>query len=177
MRRLSLTAGLLGVLPLALGACFSYAPVDSQAPAPEGQFVALRITDRGRVGLNDRFGDGVREIAGRVVRQDGTDLVLSVDHMTNVDGETTRWAGDTTRVSRDYVGRMTERRFSPARTSAVVVAAAAAIYVMSVNGLVGGGSDKENTDDPDEGKAKIRSVGHPRLSHDIRIPLWRIWIR
>jgi hypothetical protein len=179
MQRRSTTVRLRAAVlaSLAAQACYSYAPVDSQSPAPAGQYVALRISDRGRVGLNDRFGEGVREIAGRVVQQEGNDLVLSVDHISNLEGAVTRWAGDTTRVNRDYVGYMTARRFSAAKTSLIAVAAAAGIYVMSVNGLIGGGRDIEKSDDPNEGKAKNLLPGRPRVSHDIRVPLWRIWIR
>ena len=91
MQRRTLPVRLVAALSVTLisAACYSYAPVDSQSPAPAGQYVALRISDRGRVGLNDRFGEGVREITGRVVLQDANDLMLSVDHVTNVDGEVT----------------------------------------------------------------------------------------
>ena len=92
-------------------------------------------------------------------------------------GETTRWAGEETRVNRDYVGTMTQRRFSAARTSLVAVAAGAAIYVMAANGLIGGGQDVQNNDDPNAGKQSNRVPVHPRLSHDIRVPLWRTFIR
>jgi hypothetical protein len=170
----SLTTFLL--LPVLLGACYSYAPVDTQAP-PAGGYVALRITDRGRVGLNDRFGEGVREISGRVVQMDANDVVLSVDHVRNLEGETTRWAGEETRVNREYVGFMTQRRFSAARTSLIALAAGAAIYVMASNGLIGGGQDVQNDDDPNAGKQSSRMPLRPRLSHDIRVPLWRTWIR
>jgi hypothetical protein len=178
MRRLSLLAGVPAVLSLMLAGCYSYAPVDSQAPAPTGGYVELRISDRGRVGLTDRFGEGVREISGRVVNQEGNDLVLSVDRISNVDGEITRWAGDTTRVNRDYVGVMTARQFSVGKTSVAAAIVAAGIYAMAVNGLIGGGHDVENNDDPNAGKATVRlPAARPRLSHDIRVPLWRIWIR
>jgi hypothetical protein len=162
---------------LLLTACYSYAPVDSQAPAPAGGYVALSITDRGRVGLNERFGEGVREISGRVVQQDASDLVLSVDQVRNLEGETTRWSGEETRVNREYVGFITERRFSAARTSLIAVGVGAAIYAMAVNGLIGGGQDVQNDDDPNAGKASNRAPLRPRLSHDIRVPLWRIWVR
>jgi hypothetical protein len=165
------------MLLLAATACYSYAPVDSQAPAPAGGYVALSITDRGRVGLNERFGEGVREISGRVVEQNANDLVLSVDHVRNLEGETTRWAGEETRVNRDYVGFITQRRFSAARTSLVAVGVGAAIYAMAVNGLIGGGQDVQNDDDPNAGKASNRVPRRPGLSHDIRVPLWRIWVR
>lgn len=164
------------VLPLLAAACYSYAPVDSQAPTPAGQYVALRITDRGRVGLNERFGEGIREITGRVVQQDGSDLVMSVDHVSNVEGETTRWAGDTTRISRDYVGFITQRRFSAARSSVLAAGAAVAIYAMAANGVIGGGHDKDAPDDPG-GKLTSRIPVRHGLSHDIRVPLWRIWVR
>jgi len=160
-----------------LAGCYSYAPVDSQSPAPPGGYVALNITDRGRVGLNERFGEGVRQISGRVVSLNANDLVLSVDQVRNLEGETTRWSGEETRVSREYVGFITERRFSAARTSLVAAGIGAAIYAMAVNGLIGGGQDVQNNDDPNAGKASNRAPLRPRLSHDIRVPLWRIWVR
>jgi hypothetical protein len=119
----------------------------------------------------------VREISGRVVQQEGNDLVLSVDQVRNLEGETTRWAGEETRLNRDYVGFMTQRRFSAARTSLIAVAAGAANYDMAANGLIGGGQDVQNNDDPNAGKQSSRVPLRPRLTHDIRVPLWRTWIR
>lgn len=168
---------LLSLLLAGAGGCYSYAPVDSRAAAPTGGYIALNITDRGRVGLNDRFGEGVREISGRVLEQNANDLVLSVEQVRNLDGETTRWSGEETRVNRDYVGYISQRRFSAARTSLVAAAAGVAIYAMAVNGLIGGGQDVQDDSDPNAGKASNRAPLRPRLSHDIRVPLWRIWVR
>ena len=66
---------------------------------------------------------------------------------------------------------MTARKFSAARSSVFAVGAAAAIYVMAVNGLIGGGHDVEDNTDPNDGKAKSRvPTIRSRLSHDIRVP-------
>jgi hypothetical protein len=170
------SSGCAAVLAMAAG-CYTYAPVDSAAPAPAGQYVSLRITDQGRVGLDNRFGEGVRRITGRVVEQDGNDVVVSVDHVSNLDGETIRWAGDTTRVQRSYIGYIEQRKLSAGRTSLIAATAIGAIYAMTASGLVGGGRESQSIDDPNDGKAKDRAGARPRFSHDIRVPLWRIWIR
>ena len=68
-------------------ACYEYVPIASAAP-PVGQLVELQVTDRGRVGLGDRFGPGVQFIMGRLVSEQGNDLVISVGSVKNIDGET-----------------------------------------------------------------------------------------
>src|SRR4051812_11655027 len=90
---------LAAALP-ALHACYEYVPVVADAP-PVGQIVALQVTDRGRVELGDRFGPGVREIDARLISQQGNDLVLSVNRVTNIAGEHSPWSGDTTRLNRE----------------------------------------------------------------------------
>src|SRR5689334_9876890 len=95
MRIIALLAALVPVLP----ACYTYVPVAGPEAAPQaGRYVALQITDRGRVGLGPRFGSGVRQISGTVVTQQGGDLVLSVDQVSNIDGELNRWSGDTAKI-------------------------------------------------------------------------------
>jgi hypothetical protein len=65
--------------------------------------VELQVSDRGRVGLGDRFGPGVQLITGRLVSEQGNDLVVSVTSVKNIDGETTQWSRDTTRVDKSFI--------------------------------------------------------------------------
>ena len=164
----------LAIVTPALQACYTYVPVNSQAAAPaSGHYVELEITDRGRVGLGERFGAGVRQISGTLVTQQGGDLVLSVDRISNIDGAMDRWSGDTTRIDRDFVGRMTERRVSAGRTALLAVAAAAAIYATASSGLLGGG--KDSNDEPTGPINQSNRVPtRPHFSRDLQFRLWRI---
>lgn len=167
---------ILAVLSPAVQACYSYMPIDSQAPTlPSGRYVEMQITDRGRVGLGQRFGPGVRQINGTVVGQQDNELVLSVDRITNIDGEMGRWSGDTTRIERDFIGSMTERRISTSKTVLLAAAAGAAIYATAASGLLGGGKDPG-----DEPTGPINQSNRiplrPHFSGDIQLRLWRIFV-
>jgi hypothetical protein len=164
------------ILSLALQACYSYARIDSQAAAPSGRYVELQITDRGRVGLGDRFGEGVRQISGTVVAQQANDLMLSVDRISNLDGELDRWSGDTTRIDRNFIGSMTERRFSPSRTTLLVVSAAGAIYVTMASGLLGSGRDHDDDGPTGPINQSNRIPRRPQLSRAFQLRLWRIFL-
>jgi len=170
--RLALSTALLA----AAQACYTYVPIDSQAPAASGRYVEMDITDRGRIGLGDRFGAGVRKINGTVVTQEGNAVVLAVDLVTNIDGELNRWSGDTARVNREFVGYMSERRLSTSKTALLVGAAAAVVVATTASGLIGGGSesDDEPTGPPSQSN---RIPNRPHFSRDIQFRLWRIYVR
>jgi hypothetical protein len=166
---------MLAILSLAGQACYSYAPIDSQAPTPSGRYVEMQVTDRGRVALGGRFGPGVRQINGTVVGQQNNELVLSVDRITNIDGEMGRWSGDTTRIERDFIGSMTERRISASKTALLAVAAGAAIYATAASGLLGGGKDQ--ADEPTGPINQTNRIpSHRHYSGDVQLRLWRIFV-
>jgi hypothetical protein len=158
-----------------LQACYSYARVDSPAATPSGRYVELQITDRGRVGLGERFGEGVRQISGTVVAQQANNLMLSVDRINNIDGAMDRWAGDTTQIDRDFIGSMTERRFSASRTALLVISAGGAIYVTMATGLLGSGRDRaEEPTGPINQSNRIPR--RPQISRGFQLRLWRIFV-
>lgn len=165
----------LAILSPALQACYSYVRIDSQAPAPLGRYVELQVTDRGRVGLGERFGEGIREISGTVVAQQANDLMLSVDRISNIDGALDRWSGDTTRIDRTFIGSMIERRVSPSRTALLVISVGAAIYVTTASGLLGSGRDRD-----DEASGPVnqsnRIPRHLQFSRGFQLRLWRIFL-
>jgi hypothetical protein len=169
------TISLSAILSLALQACYSYARIDSQAPAPLGRYVALEVTDRGRVGLGDRFGEGVREISGTVVAQRGDDLTLSVDRISNIDGAMDRWAGDTTRIDRNFIGSMVERRVSPSRTALLAVSVGAVVYATAASGLLGGGKDRDEEPTGPINQSN-RIPRRAQFSRGVQLRLWRIFI-
>lgn len=164
------------ILSLAVQSCYSYVAIDSQAPTlPSGRYVEMQITDRGRVGLGERFGPGIRQINGTIVGQQNNELVLSVDRITNIDGEMGRWSGDTTRIERDFIGSMTERRMSASKTALLAATAGAAIYLTAASGLLGGGKDPG-----DEPAGPINQSNRiplrPHYSGDLQLRLWRIFV-
>ena len=140
----------LAALVPSMMACYEYVPIASAAP-PVGQLVELQITDRGRVGLGDRFGPGVQFIMGRLVSEQGNDLVISVGSVKNIDGETTKWTGDTTRVDKSFIATVKGRQISTTRTALIAVAGGLAVYLMVSSKLLGafsGSSDEGDTGPP-----------------------------
>jgi hypothetical protein len=133
---------LAATLP-ALQACYEYVPIATPA-APIGKIVQLQVTDRGRVGLGDRFGPGVQEIEGRVVAEQGDSLTISVNRVTNISGESTQWNGDTTRVDRGFIALLKGKQISTARTVLLVATGVAAIYIMASTKLLGAFSSSED---------------------------------
>jgi hypothetical protein len=165
---------MLAAIVPALQACYAYVPVSSQEAAPAtGRYVELQITDRGRVGLGPRFGAGVRQMSGTLVTQQGSDLVLSVDRISNIDGEIAQWSGDTARIDRDFVATMSERRVSAGRTALLALAVGAAVYATASSGLLGGGKDKDEEPTGPINQSN-RVPPRPHFSRDLQLRLWRI---
>jgi hypothetical protein len=140
---------LAAVIPLFQG-CYEYVPIATATP-PVGQLVELQVSDRGRVGLGERFGPGVQYIMGRLVSEQGNDLVVSVGSIKNIDGETHLWSGDTTRVNKDFIATVKGRQISTTRTALMALAGGAAVYLMISTKLLGafsGSDDEEPTGPP-----------------------------
>jgi hypothetical protein len=131
-RRLLLLAALAP-----LGACYTYAPVDT-AVTPAGEVVAFDISDRGRVALSERFGPGLRRVEGRLARVEGDEMVLNVIRVAHLGGETSQWSGESVRLQREYVGQMSVRRLSKKRTflAAGIATVSLAVFIAS-KGLTG----------------------------------------
>ena len=137
----------VAVLLPASQACYEYVPIESAA-APIGQLVELRITDPGRVGLAPRFGPGLDRVEGRLVAQRGNDLTLNVLSVRNLDGQHTRWSGESVELDRGFVGSVKGRKLSVVRTSLVATAAAAVVVFTAARSLNGGGKDPIEPGDP-----------------------------
>ncbi|HEY9229056.1 MAG TPA: hypothetical protein VIP11_20560 [Gemmatimonadaceae bacterium] len=135
------SATLLATLP----ACYEYRAVETTS-APVGERVALQISDRGRIGLAERFGPGVTEIRGTLVSQAPSELVVSVSRVSQLDGSRAMWSGESTRLDRSYVGLLKQRQLSPTRTIIMSVAAAGIAYLAVSGDLTGQFS--RDSDDP-----------------------------
>jgi hypothetical protein len=136
----------LAALVPTLTACYEYVPIATATP-PVGQLVELQVTDRGRVGLGDRFGAGVQLIMGRLVSDQGTDLVVAVTSVKNIDGETTQWSRDTTRVDKSFIATVKGRQLSTTRTALMVLAGGVAVYLMVSTKLLGAFSGSDDAGD------------------------------
>ena len=128
-----------GALLIAAG-CYSYVPLETETP-PVGETVALQITDRGRVGLADRFGAGLVRVEGRVTKVDTADVVMNVFRVSQVGGGS-RWSGESVRLDRGFVGSVQKRELSRSRSwllaGAITVGAAAFIASNRLLGLFSG---------------------------------------
>lgn len=146
MFRRSLLVAVAVAVPLVSG-CYKYVPVDTAAP-PVGKRLALDISDRGRVGLSERFGAGVVRIEGTVAADDTANYVMNVYRVDQLNGETGKWTGEEVRIDRDYVSRTFERQLNRGKTYlAGGVAVAAVVLFMRSQGLIGG-ADVNNGGDP-----------------------------
>jgi hypothetical protein len=127
--------------------CYEYVPIESP-PAPVGTLLELKISDPGRVGLAPRFGAGLDLVEGQLVAERDSEMTLKVLSVTNLDGEHTRWSGETVNLNRGFVRSVKGKRLSPMRTTVLAAAGGAVLYALAARGLVGGGKDPPDTPDP-----------------------------
>jgi len=134
-------------LPLVSG-CYTYVPVDTAA-SPVGKHVALDITDRGRVGLSDRLGEGVARLEGTVIADDSAQYVMNVWSVQQINGDKGRWTGERVRIDRNFVSRTFERQLSRSRTYLAGGAALAGLaWFVTSQGLIGGADVSDSGDPP-----------------------------
>lgn len=137
--------GLL-LLPLLLCAagCYAYVPVPS--PVPTGTRVAIDLNDEGRAGLRGMIGPAIARLEGPLVHNSDTAFLLNVWETRGLNGQLNRWSGETVSLRREYVQRITERRFSRSRTTfAVLMSAAGVLAFILTRDLLGfGGGDVSN---------------------------------
>ncbi len=133
-------AGVLaGALGLSTG-CYTTRPVLG-LPDP-GMPVVAALNDRGRVAMADSLGQNVDRVEGTAVaRQGDSSIVLAVDRVRFITGNETRWAGEQLTFRISSLRGFEERRFSRARTGALVGLTVGAIVALVVTRqLVSGGS-------------------------------------
>ena len=141
---------MISAIAMLLGAqgCYEYVPAES-ASSSVGKLVELKITDPGRVGLAPRFGPGLDMVEGRLVAQGDSDLTVSVISVTSLEGENTKWSGESVNLNRGFIRTMSSRRVSAWKTSTLVIAAGAILYFTAGKALIGGGKDPPEPGDPE----------------------------
>lgn len=136
----------LRLLPLLLCAAGCYAYVAVPSPIPTGTRVAVDLNDQGRADLHGMIGPAIARLEGPLVHNSDTAFVLNVLETRGLSGQLNRWSGETVSLRREYVQRITERRFSRSRTTvAVLVSAAGVLAFILTRDLLGfGGGDVSN---------------------------------
>jgi hypothetical protein len=157
---------LSGVLVLvAASACYEYRPLETAGPVV-GEPVALQITDRGRVQLSDRFGPGLSEIRGRLVSNADNQYVVNVDRVWEINGASTAWSGEETRLDQSLVGMVKGRQLSTTRTVLLSGIGAGLAYFMVSRSLTGLFRQDPDTTAPPEPPLRNR-----RPAIRVQIPL------
>ncbi len=136
----------LGVALLAalVAGCYTYQPMVT-TPEP-GSTLALDLNDQGRVGMRSAIGPEIARVEGALVGASDTAYQLRVSETLGLYGVRSRWSGEAVSLPREYVGVVTEKRFSRQRTFvAVLGGVAAAMAFVVTRDLFGLGGDKGNT--------------------------------
>jgi hypothetical protein len=124
---------------LLLSGCYVYTPLYS-APSP-GTRVALELNDRGRAALEQNVGPEIASVEGVITSTSDSQLVVGMEGVRSLRGIHSRWTGESVAFRPEYVRTMRERRYSGARTFALVSALASSTVVFIITrGLLGGGA-------------------------------------
>lgn len=130
------------LLAVQLGGCFSYVPVGGEV-VPAGAQVTVGINDRGRIGLTEAVGPGVRTIHGQLITSTDSMLVLSMSSVEFFDlNVPARMAEERVEVPREFVADFRERRLSRSRTWLTAGLVAVGLVAATLIGIAGFGGDE-----------------------------------
>ena len=139
--------------------CYTYVPSQASYLQP-GREVAIDINDLGRVNLSTQIGAEVARVAGILQQQTGTDYAIRVNELTYLNGRTALWSGESLVIRQDYVRGVFEKKVSPGKTAAAVIASAGVVGgAIAAHTLITGGSG--NSDGKPEPPPQTGYRGHP----------------
>lgn len=130
----------LAGLVLLCTACYTYAP--SGTTPVSGSEVAIVLTDKGRVALNERVGPEMDQLRGRLLSNTDTSVAISMRESITLRGVSAKWTDEAITVHRDHVGSLRIRELSKARSSIVAGAVGAAAVFLIINRGIGLGSER-----------------------------------
>ena len=120
-------------------ACYANVPLASAPTA--GTPVVLQVNDRGRLALAESMGPSVGEIEGVLTARSDSAYVVNVASVAYLNGNRTKWSGESVTVRADLVNRAAERRLSRSRTTlAVLVGVGAALAFIVTRSIFGSGT-------------------------------------
>lgn len=128
-------------------ACYSYAPLQTAAPAQPKE-IGVVINDRGRTLLADRIGALVDRIDGRIVSIDSQNLVMNVYKVTDLRGTASTWTGERVTIPREGILGFRERKLSKLKVLVLVGVAALAIVAVLRTSLDLFGDASKDPDPP-----------------------------
>ena len=146
------------VAAIVLAGCSAYEPVAT--PVPKST-VRARLTVDEAVRWSDLFGEPVRTLQGQVVRQDAQGLHLDVLLARSTSEFRAGEFRDTLLIPAAGLEGVAERRFSPWRTALLGVGAAAAVYLIVDEVLVGGSDEGDPGDGGGNQQTRIPLVRVP----------------
>lgn len=136
---------------LAVGGCYGYVPLETASP-PVGETMVFQITDRGRVGLAERFGSGLVRVEGRLTRIDTQHYVMDVFRVAQLDGARSTWSGESVTLEKEFVGQVHRRQLSRTRSFALAGAITSGVTALiaskSLIGVFSGDPEEKLPDDP-----------------------------
>lgn len=116
---------LLLILPW-VSACYTYQPISGVDPM-EGRYVSAELTESGSAQLGRLLGLGVRTLEGNLTSLSEDTVGISVRVARQGNGIESFWTGERVVLPRQAVARISERKLSKGRTTALVVGAIASI--------------------------------------------------
>jgi len=126
--------GVVVVLAVLLGGCYGYYPVTP--PGPVGRQVELTLTDSGAVVLARQIGPFAEAVSGRLAADSANSVIVSMSGVRQRDGNETSWKGERVSIPWPLVSRVSERRFSRART--ILFGGATAVALVALRSALGG---------------------------------------
>ena len=120
--------------------CYTFVPSQASNLQP-GREMAVELNDLGRLNLNTLIGGDVSQVAGILQQQTGADYTIKVSELTYLNGKTAMWSGEPVTVRQDYVRTFLEKKMSPGKTAAAVLASAGVVGgALIAHTVVGGGN-------------------------------------
>lgn len=127
-------------MALLLQGCYETLPLE-QGPPPTTVSVQLLLNDKGRVAVADKLGSAVNKVEGMLTAQNSDSYTLAVSMVFQLDGNSSKWNGESVTIAKDGTAGYQIHRFNQTRTVVLVAAIVAAAVVFLVTaGLTGGGT-------------------------------------
>lgn len=131
--------------------CYVYTPVVGRPEPPA--YLALDLSDQGRVGLGGLIGPAATRVEGVLRSETDSGFALNVSSVEYLNGQSNRWSGEPLMLQKNFVANVRERKFSRSRTALATGGAVGGILVFALTrGLLGTGSGGPDRDPKEPGE-------------------------
>jgi len=125
---------------MALGGCYSYAPVSPATTPPPAADVRVRLSRPMDFPINDVTVRDVVELQGEVVQAQDTSMQLSVFGLRSQTGYGVDASGETVTFPRTAVVGLAQKRISPWRSALFGVLLVGGAFAVRATGVIDGSS-------------------------------------